>query len=349
LLFAGHTHDPALFLLGPSGIPRTVAVQDFVVEPDRRYFVNVGSVGHPRDGDPRASYCIYDTSERAVFWRRVPFDLDAYAAALAQAGLDPAASHLLHDDPRRTRPPLRELLCFSPPRTAAQAAQNAVPEVSIASLRRRVRAWQTATAALVLLATLGGAAAGCAAWRHANRGLYLAPAALPSRNPGPPRTETNLLTMPGTAVQAGQACPGWAIRLGDRRRQSVSVQNDGTTGPVAVMSSAVLDEMSLEAEPCAVRPGQTFHPEAFFQKSPDFAGYVAIVVSLTRDDPRGAGTLSQFCVKEPTQPRQDGWARARKAFTIPARGARIQFEIRGRFRGTVKIRDVSLTRADDKG
>ena len=61
------------------------------MEPGRRYLVNPGSVGQPRDGDPRAGYAIYDTTEQAVYFRRVPFDLDAYAAAVERA--ETAACH----------------------------------------------------------------------------------------------------------------------------------------------------------------------------------------------------------------------------------------------------------------
>jgi hypothetical protein len=127
----------------------------------------------------------------------------------------------------------------------------------------------------------------------------------------------------------------------------VAVEPDASVLPVLVMSSRTLDdEMSFEAEPLSVTAGETFYPAALFQKSPDFAGYIAIVVSLTRATPRGTEELSRFYVKEPTQARQDGWVRAKQKFIIPAHGTRIQFQIRGRFRGTVRVKDVSMTRAE---
>jgi putative phosphoesterase len=49
--------------------------------------VNPGSVGQPRDGDPRAAYAILEVDERTVEKRRVEYDTDAVAAAVAAAGL----------------------------------------------------------------------------------------------------------------------------------------------------------------------------------------------------------------------------------------------------------------------
>ena len=81
-LFVGHSHVPGLYVLGPSGTPHWLAPQDFAFEEQKRYIVNVGAVGEPRDGDVRASYCIFDEERREVFFRRVAFDLEAYRRAV---------------------------------------------------------------------------------------------------------------------------------------------------------------------------------------------------------------------------------------------------------------------------
>jgi diadenosine tetraphosphatase ApaH/serine/threonine PP2A family protein phosphatase len=44
---------------------------------DDRYIINSGSVGQPRDGDPRAAYAIFDSSENCVEFRRVEYDVSA--------------------------------------------------------------------------------------------------------------------------------------------------------------------------------------------------------------------------------------------------------------------------------
>ena len=71
--FFGHTHIPHVFI-------RDTTVHEFYykkvdVQPDKKYFVNVGSVGEPRDGDWRAASAIYDTDANTIELRRLPFDL----------------------------------------------------------------------------------------------------------------------------------------------------------------------------------------------------------------------------------------------------------------------------------
>jgi diadenosine tetraphosphatase ApaH/serine/threonine PP2A family protein phosphatase len=53
----------------------------------RRYLINVGSVGQPRDRDPRACYALWDRAARTVSIRRVPYDHVAAARKILAAGL----------------------------------------------------------------------------------------------------------------------------------------------------------------------------------------------------------------------------------------------------------------------
>ncbi len=157
LLLAGHTHDPAFFLIGSSGVPREIEPQDFELEPGKRYFVNVGSVGAPRDGDPRASYCLYDTEARAVFWRRIAFDLDSYRSAIIQSGLDVSRCHFLQNDPLKKTIPVREMLDFTPPTTAGKAAQTLLATRDVTLLKRSVRRWKQLFFAMMITGLLAGA------------------------------------------------------------------------------------------------------------------------------------------------------------------------------------------------
>ena len=90
LLFVGHSHKPGIFVLGESGIPHALEPAEFVLEPGKRYLVNVGSVGYPRVGVCRSFYCIYDDCSRTVFFRSLPFDLEAYSEKMHGKGLDEA-------------------------------------------------------------------------------------------------------------------------------------------------------------------------------------------------------------------------------------------------------------------
>ena len=61
--------------------------QDIQLKPGRKYFINVGSVGQPRDGDPRATYVIYDPLARQVQFRRLAYDIETAQARIRAAGL----------------------------------------------------------------------------------------------------------------------------------------------------------------------------------------------------------------------------------------------------------------------
>jgi diadenosine tetraphosphatase ApaH/serine/threonine PP2A family protein phosphatase len=54
-----------------------------------RYIINVGSVGQPRDGDPRAAYGIYNPEEASFHIKRVPYDIKRTQGKIIAAGLPP--------------------------------------------------------------------------------------------------------------------------------------------------------------------------------------------------------------------------------------------------------------------
>jgi diadenosine tetraphosphatase ApaH/serine/threonine PP2A family protein phosphatase len=101
LCFVGHSHRPDVWSLGSSGPeftgdlrtrPATARLED-----GRRYIINVGSVGQPRDRDPRAAYAIWDRDERTVAIRRVAYDHREAARKILAAGLPrPLADRLAH-------------------------------------------------------------------------------------------------------------------------------------------------------------------------------------------------------------------------------------------------------------
>ena len=83
--FFGHTHVAGAFVRD-AGVKRVVT-EHLTIEPGKKYFINVGSVGQPRDGDARAAYCIYDIERNVVEQRRVKYDLATAQKKIIQAGL----------------------------------------------------------------------------------------------------------------------------------------------------------------------------------------------------------------------------------------------------------------------
>jgi predicted phosphodiesterase len=77
--FVGHTHLPKIFERDESGAVRELPDDNGSLDPDKRYIVNVGSVGEPRNPDDlRGRYVIYDAETREVDFRRIEFDIKAY-------------------------------------------------------------------------------------------------------------------------------------------------------------------------------------------------------------------------------------------------------------------------------
>ncbi len=85
----GHSHLPFVVRDIPNVQPSFESTADgFMLElDDVRLIVNPGSVGQPRDGDPRASYVLYDEAAATITWRRVEYDIAAARRAIIDAGL----------------------------------------------------------------------------------------------------------------------------------------------------------------------------------------------------------------------------------------------------------------------
>ena len=85
ICFHGHTHVPIIY--EKMGSITHYEPCDFRVELGQKLFINVGSVGQPRDGDPRASYVIYDMNTKTIRFRRLEYDVAAAQARIREAGL----------------------------------------------------------------------------------------------------------------------------------------------------------------------------------------------------------------------------------------------------------------------
>jgi diadenosine tetraphosphatase ApaH/serine/threonine PP2A family protein phosphatase len=85
--FVGHTHVAGVFSFFSSQEWHPGEGEEFSLKPGERYIINPGSVGQPRDGDPRAAFCIYDSQERKVLFQRVEYDVAATVEEFREAGL----------------------------------------------------------------------------------------------------------------------------------------------------------------------------------------------------------------------------------------------------------------------
>ena len=348
LLFTGHTHLPGIFVLGASGAPHFLDARDFVLEKETRYLVSAGSVGFPRDADPRASYCIYDSTEQSVTWRRIPFDIDAYRRALAAAGLPAVEGSFLDRDPLAALPPIRAQLGFSPAAHTAEHVKDAVPEQDLAkTLRRGLARWKVLAGLLLLVALITIAfhlshaepphdlsvtcpAATLAPWRAA------VPAGV---SDGP----TNNLLPPVPAIANGAEIGGWQYRLDNRTRQSVIVSN----GCLLLTSHLPGGRIRIEAAPVDLEDTAVRRVclASRVRKSADFSGTLELVVDLVCEDAgRQRITHPRREQKEFRQLNDGTWS-ARKTFDLLKDTRYVTLAVEGTFTGSVTVAELTLSPA----
>lgn len=84
--FVGHSHVAEIFHFRENKMTRSTGPK-IKIEYEDKYVINAGSIGQPRDGDPRASYAVYDDEEGTVEIRRVEYDIKAAQRKIMDAGL----------------------------------------------------------------------------------------------------------------------------------------------------------------------------------------------------------------------------------------------------------------------
>lgn len=84
--FVGHTHTPIIVAMKGLAIPKVIEEKKYRIEGAERLLVNVGSVGQPRDRDPRASWCLFDSDQKTVEIIRVEYDIAETQRRMREAG-----------------------------------------------------------------------------------------------------------------------------------------------------------------------------------------------------------------------------------------------------------------------
>ncbi len=87
ICFVGHSHIPAIFYQDAKGNICLSKEKKIQVLPGNKFIVNVGSIGQPRDGNPEAAYCIYDTKTMLVEIKRAIYNVELTKQKIISAGL----------------------------------------------------------------------------------------------------------------------------------------------------------------------------------------------------------------------------------------------------------------------
>lgn len=94
--FFGHTHARITFSLY-KGVIEIEHADRILLWSEKMYLINPGSVGQPRDGDPRASFCIYDTAERSLRFHRADYNIPLCQEKIIRHGLPARLAERLSD------------------------------------------------------------------------------------------------------------------------------------------------------------------------------------------------------------------------------------------------------------
>ena len=87
ICFFGHVHKPFIAEQGQDGSVKIIDQLEYDLQKDCRYLVNVGSVGQPRDGNPKTCYVVYDSDSKKLTIRRPEYDYETTAKKTIEAGL----------------------------------------------------------------------------------------------------------------------------------------------------------------------------------------------------------------------------------------------------------------------
>ncbi len=82
----GHTHIPFAVEKSDRNY-RLIREEEFLIEDGKRYLINVGSVGQPRDGNPCATFGIYDQNRKSFKFIKLKYDIKSAAQKILEAGL----------------------------------------------------------------------------------------------------------------------------------------------------------------------------------------------------------------------------------------------------------------------
>ncbi|NCC24143.1 MAG: metallophosphoesterase [Deltaproteobacteria bacterium] len=94
--FVGHTHELELVTWDGRVVARRPVQEGIYPVGEQAFVCNVGSVGQPRDGDPRAKYVLWDDTRRTVEVRCVPYDIERTVARIREQGFPEISAKRLY-------------------------------------------------------------------------------------------------------------------------------------------------------------------------------------------------------------------------------------------------------------
>lgn len=344
ICFVGHSHVPGVFFTEDTVTSHRAPLRDFALEPDKRYIVNVGSVGQPRDGTVLASYCLFDTDRRIVYFRQVSFDIDGYKEELARTSLPEGTNGFLDVARGLSLPPVRELIDFSPFEQETETAT----EIDVAVLERKLHRWKIVSlSALILILLLTGVVA-------------VSFHRIKAENPGViydrktslsvlvnPKIGENLLDPPeniGTLSEMNRL-QWYDVGVTDPVKQTVDAAAEpaGDTS-FFLLKSEVSSPLSIRSMPTVAPRHSRFRAKCQFKCHEPNEGFIELLIAQQV----GAKGIKILGRSEPDIiNRKQRWYQCSTTLEEPLHGGeKIFFLIRGEFTGSLSLRNPQFVRVE---
>ncbi|MFN4181950.1 MAG: metallophosphoesterase family protein [bacterium] len=93
ICFVGHSHRAGIYVLSEEETLEEYPRCE--LHPSKRYIINVGSIGQPRDGDPRSAFALVDLNEKIVEIFRISYPIELVQKKMREKGLPPNLIHRL--------------------------------------------------------------------------------------------------------------------------------------------------------------------------------------------------------------------------------------------------------------
>jgi len=354
LVFVGHTHEPGIFVMGRRRQPHWIEAQGFSLESGKRYIVNVGSVGQPRDNDVRSCYCIYDVRAKTVLYRRTPFDVEAFRMGLSRHALPHGPSVFLGYAGAQAKAPVREMVHFSPLKDE-DVDDRPVAVQRLAAAERAARRWKrTGVVLTLLLAAMAVAAWGLYSKRPDGAVSYPVKHSGTTLPPEPPGEGEEAYLSPEEIglITAENYLSSWTVILADPATVSVAAvarhdsvrQSDDLVFHIKSESPSLFTIRSL---PFAGKPGIRLGVKASMLNVAWNSGVAEIALVLRSPD----GVERTLCsVQPPGLPEKSTWCPASETMESDlAEEGDLHYVIRGTFVGEILVRDCRLVGRKPKG
>ncbi len=366
VMFAGHSHVPGLFVVGKSGIPHWIDPVDFGIEDEKRYIVNVGSVGQPRDDGIRSSYCIFDTEKRDVLFRKVAFDIDEYIDCQKRSRSPESPTYFIdiyHDKAPR---PIREIIDFH----RISAEKSVTSDVETTNLQHVVAKLRKTRLFLIVLLSISAIALSIFAFSYYSQKSVTEKANVEAQKARQNLSEVKKLqkTIYGNvnsslesklpkgeydlvipringAVSETNLARNWIISLTDPEMQSLTVEETENTQSFRLRSRKPV-EMSLSYIAVPVNKGTRIAATAYLKSENFESGFIELMMEEQFED----GTKRLLCHNIVDGIKNYGnWKKT--SITVPKtempkEDGKLIFTIRGQFKGEIFVRKCGLRRVE---